>query len=408
MSTLGERKGNGNPIEIILQPEETKAQIDGILRNFDVLPSRFDRFIFKYSSVYLIGLLFPCELFFILWAEALAANSNLRGGLNTVYFLPVLGVVALLSIIWPFKGWRLSNPKTLRNLYEKKCISLPNGDANTSYLRSLEHYRDALGSPKRYFLSGFLLIIFNIFGAYSSVEFYSAHPNSVVTILGTVTFLFFALEFNWGLYCFGMVIWAVYTSGWYVRKLVRAFEFRIQPFHPDQCGGLKLLGTFCFGFVSPLLFGSGFYIGYILFSLSVSGTDVISLVIKVGFPLFYLLFLLPVIVLAFILPVWDIHIKMVRAGETNEDTYAARIEALREEIQSLLTTNQVEEAKAVQEKKALVESLYTPYPTWPFRVRSKIFATVLGVSGSLLIGLLTAAFQQYFLPAILPLLFHKP
>ncbi len=29
--------------------------------------------------------------------------------------------------------------------------------------------------------------------------------------------------------------------------------------------------------------------------------------------------------------------------------------------------------------------------TWPFRVRSKIFSTALGVSGSLLVGVITAA-----------------
>jgi hypothetical protein len=104
------------------------------------------------------------------------------------------------------------------------------------------------------------------------------------------------------------------------------------------------------------------------------------------------------------LPLRDIHTKMVSEGKIDEDSYNARIEALREEIRSLLNTNQVEEAKAVQEKKALEETLYIPYPTWPFRFRSKIFSTVLGVSGSLLIGVITAAFQQY----ILTLLFHTP
>ena len=124
--------------------------------------------------------------------------------------------------------------------------------------------------------------------------------------------------------------------------------------------------------------------------------------------LLLLLYIFPVIVLAFMLPLWDIHTKMVSEGARNEEIYAARIEALREEVQSLLDTDHVEEAKAVQEKKALVESLYTPYPTWPFRFRSKIFSTVLGVSGSLLLGLMTAALQQYFLPALLQSLFHHP
>ena len=95
---------------------------------------------------------------------------------------------------------------------------------------------------------------------------------------------------------------------------------------------------------------------------------------------------------------------MVSQRETDEDTYNARIEALRKESQALLATKQVEAAKAVQEEKVVVETLHAPYPAWPFHVRSKLFSTVLGVGGSILIGVLTAALQQYFLT----LLFHTP
>jgi hypothetical protein len=202
----------------------------------------------------------------------------------------------------------------------------------------------------------------------------------------------------------------MYISGCYIRKLVRAFELRIQPFHTDKCGGLKVLGNFCFGLVSPILIGSGCLIGYLLLTLlSNNGGDGVELTLIVGSAfLVLLLYAFPAAIFAFILPLRDIHTKMVSEGETDEDTYIARIEALREEIQSLLDANQVEKAKVVQEKKAVLETLHTPYPTWPFSFRSKIVSTVLGTSGSILIGATTAALQQYFLPAILPLLFHKP
>ena len=95
-------------------------------------------------------------------------------------------------------------------------------------------------------------------------------------------------------------------------------------------------------------------------------------------------------------------------GQTNDSSYFMRTEALREEIQALLATKQVEAAKAVQEEKTLVETLYAPYPTWPFHVRSKISKTVFEVSVSLLVGVIAAAVVQYFLPAILTLLFHTP
>src|SRR5437588_2924544 len=149
----------------------------------------------------------------------------------------------------------------------------------------------------------------------------------------------------------GIIGWAQYISGWYVRKLVRAFELRIQPFHTDECGGLKVLGNFCFGLVSPILIGSGLLIGYIIFYFIINvsnpgnGAYAISLVLYVGLPLLLLLLTgFPLTVSAFILPLRDIHIKMVSERETDEDTYNAHIEALREEIQSLLDNDKIKEA----------------------------------------------------------------
>ena len=42
---------------------------------------------------------------------------------------------------------------------------------------------------------------------------------------------------------------------------------------------------------------------------------------------------------------------MMSEGEADEDAYIVRIEALEEQIQNLLATNQIEEAKAIQEKR---------------------------------------------------------
>jgi hypothetical protein len=225
--------------------------------------------------------------------------------------------------------------------------------------------------------------------------------------------LILALLYVGGFYCLGILIWAISTSGSYVKKLVRAFQLRIQPFHPDKCGGLTLLGNFCFGLVSPPLIASGLLIGYSIFALleyspKINGSENSYLVLNVYFPLLFLLYLLPTIVLGFMHPLEDIHTKMVSEGKTNENIYFTRTEALRQEIQALLDSNQVEAAKAVQEEKTLVETLYCPYPTWPFHFRSQIFSTVLEVSGSLLIGLITAALWQYFFPAILTLFFLTP
>ena len=255
------------------------------------------------------------------------------------------------------------------------------------------------------------MILVVILNATSIVQDISIeHPNVLVTLPVLINDLFSTLVFLVGMYCIGIVCWTLYISDWYIRKLVRIFELSIQPFHTDKCGGLKVLGNFCFGLVSPLLIGSGLLIGYILlFLITENRGDAVGLTLVVGSALLVLLlYALPGAIFAFILPLRDIHTKMVSEGETDEDTYIDRIEALREEMQSLLDTNQVEEAKVVQEKKAVLETLHTPYPTWPFSFRSKIFSTVLGTSGSILIGVITAALQEHFLPAIFSLFFHNP
>ena len=331
--------------------------------------------------------------------QAHVGGVLLGGGLSA------LGVVVVLISLWLFHVWRARTPKTLRDLFEQMHIVMPDGDVTASYLSFLENYRNALASPKRHLLSGIPMICFSGIIVYTTVSFSSGgYASGFIMILGVAGILLYTLDILGGLYAIGIMMWAMYISGWYVRKLVRTFELNIQPFHPDQCGGLKSLGNFCFSLVSPLLLFCGFSIGHLLLFLNARGLDIVFLVANVGFALFLLLYAIPVIVFAFLLPLWDIHVKMVSEGEAEENIYLARIQALRQELQAPLDTNQVEEAKAVQEKKALVETLYTPYPTWPLRVRSKIFSTLLGVIGSLLIGVIAAALQQY----ILTHLFHSP
>ena len=151
-------------------------------------------------------------------------------------------------MIWPFNEWRLSTAKTLRDLLEKKRLYLPNGNANTSYLSFLENYRDALASPKRYFLSGIPMIIFSCLCVYAIIQVLSiVHPNAFVTLLFMVGSLRSVLSYLGVLYCAGIGTWVVHISGRYIRKLIQTFELRIQPFHTDKCGVLKVLGNFCFG-----------------------------------------------------------------------------------------------------------------------------------------------------------------
>jgi hypothetical protein len=414
MSTLGEHTGNENPTEAHLQQEGTKAQLHDLPRHFDVLPSRFDRFIFKYIYIYMISLFFLTAFLFVLISILLGQNTLYQIG----PFLHASGVsasviVGMIFVIWPFYIWQASIPKTLRDIFEKKRVYIPGSDVSRSYLRFLAHYHGALANWKRYLPCGLVIIVVGSLYAYSIVQFYrlffsTARPDIVIAALVVIQNLLYPLAVLGGVYCIGIQWWTMYISGWYVRTLVRTCTLRVQPRHPDKCGGLKVLGNFCFGSVFPIFVGTGLAIGLIVFSLQ-QGGNAVFLALNVGVPsLSLLLYVFPAAIFALFLPLRDIHAKMVSEREADEDAYIARIETLEEQIQNLLDSNHIEEAKAMHEKKALLETLHAPYPTWPFRFRSKFFSAVLGVSGSLLIGLITAAAEQYILPAIVALLFHKP
>jgi hypothetical protein len=319
MSTLEEHKGNENPRETSLQREDTKEQIDGILQHFDVLPSKLDRFIFRYIYVYMVGIYLLSELLFIPFVFLQGIRSIQVGEILLLSGLAVFPAVIIISVVWSFNVWRLRAPKTLRDLLEKKRIYVPNGDVSISYLCFLEDFRDALASSKRYFLSGFLMILNCIPYAYSTYLFSIRHLNIFVTLLFVVENLLGVLEALAISYCIGMVIWAIYISGWYVRKLVRVFKLSIQPFHTDKCGGLKVLGNFCFGLVSPILIGSALFIGYIFALIIGNEFSTIILALVVGLVLLLLLlYALPATIFAFILPLRDIHTKMVSKGRARK------------------------------------------------------------------------------------------
>jgi hypothetical protein len=406
MSAMDEYEGNGNLTETSLQLENTIDQIYNVLQSFEVLPTKFDRFIFNHIYIFLLGLLFG-ELLIVPPIISQSQYISLPQA-EKWFLLVMLPMIVIISIILPFNVWRLSTRKMLTDLFEKKRVYIPDGDANTSYHCFLESYLYAVSSPKRYFVSGILMIVFATFSAYGLLKTFSfLHLGLFATILFVMGILLCNLSFLVGMYCGGVMCWVMYISGSYVRRLVHTFDLRIQPFHTDKCGGLKLLGNFCFGLVTPVLIGSGLIIGYILVyfiseSITRSSIDAAYVPIFVGLPILFLLYVFPAIFFTFILPLGDIHAKMVREREEDEDTYNARIESLRENIQLQLKKGRVKVAKALQEKKAMLETFYTPYPTWPFSFRSTILYTILGASGSLLIGMVTAA-----LPVILPLIYQK-
>ena len=246
MGMLSEYIGNGNPPAASRQREEIKAQLDGILRQFDVLPSPFDRLLFKYICAYMLSLLCLAESLVIL--SLLSGNTHIGEVLVLGVGFGVPPALATLLILWRFNVWRGRIPNTLRDLIEQKRIVLPDGDAATSYLSFLEHYRHALASPKRYLLSGLLMLFIGSVFLYHFVQELPHEPNGV-TIFVVEHLLSIALyvalflgAFTVSAYCFGPCPSRAGTSGnWYEHSSSAFSRFTQTSVGASRCSAIFVL-----------------------------------------------------------------------------------------------------------------------------------------------------------------------
>ncbi len=172
-TTLSEPPTSGNAIEARPQPEETVAQIDGVLHNFNVLSSKVEKHIFRYAYLYLFGLLLLYIVFAVVGSVFLGYTkniSNLRSlaGFAGTDFIAlvvrasisgVLSVVWISLALWLFNAWREHVPHYLRDVFVHRRSDMPVGDVNTHYLAFLTHYRAALRCPRRYLLIGSALAV---------------------------------------------------------------------------------------------------------------------------------------------------------------------------------------------------------------------------------------------------------
>lgn len=410
MSMLSKQQESGN------SKEDTLVKIHNLLQNFNILPLKIERYNFIYAYVFFITLYIAdiISMLFFLFVNFKDIPREIRDDLMRTEHL-LFGIVGISLILWIFNVWLRILPKTLGDLLSKSRISVPAGDVNTDYLHFLEGYRDALRRPLRYLLMSSLLLIIAFYYVYSILplnihDITSHHFKDVAPIIFLGMHLLFTALAQFGfMYCLGIIIWTLCISGWHITKLIQKFALKIEPLHPDKCGGLKVLGNFCFSLASPIFIGSAYFIGYLLFvalplrdlhnAFYEATRDLILFVI--------LVYGLLTVIFAFFLPLWNIHTKMLCEREANDESYAAKMEALSQTIQELLNEGKIEEAKNMKEKMDLTQALYTPYPQWPFNVRTRLLSSSLALSSSLLLGFLTAL-QQPLVSIILQRIGSKP
>lgn len=332
--------------------------------SFRLFPLHFDEYAFDHWYIFIVG----ASLIY-LTIDFANVKKNITNPL-----LISLGLVLVLTVL-AFNNWRRSVPKTFQTLLTKERTYSINqsGDIDEDYLTFIEDYQRTLLSNKRFFMISISIII--VVGFIFWGEFHYLFPASsdsllIVQVAGALLKVIIPTSLLG--YFFGVAAWAMIISGKSVKDLISRFNLIIQPSHPDKCGGLRFLGSFCLNMALPFLIGISYLAIY-----SIQGT--IHPILENGLNLVQLasstvliIFALPLAAVAFFGPLWSIHNKMIQEKEVREDEFAVRIAKLERKIQSALDQGKIEEAKSAKEEREVLQVLHPDildYPEWPFDKR---------------------------------------
>lgn len=371
--------------------------------SFRLFPWKFDEYIFTHWYLFTIGLEGVLLLLAVIEDVLKGFSIPVHNGLY--YFLQdfshsvthalltdwiyLAGVISIGLIAIAFNQWRKSIPAIFQELLSHGRISSRNehGNIQQEYFDFLNKYQQALLNKKRSLLLGVVFIVClvftwgNILTIYNNLLYYGSilPDNPLLGIRGFISVLSFRVigtvvaVFLEG-YVFAIASWALATTGKYVRNLALQFKFNIQPSHPDRCGGFRMLGAFSFGIASPLLILSLLLGFYIFIGFTTHGKSVLEPIIsQILLPFTFIL-----AVIAFFIPLWDIHRQMVERKKEYEDLFAEWNTELESAIQSSFENqnpfdNQaLEKAKTAKEGREILQALHPDkvnYPVWPFDLR---------------------------------------
>ena len=373
--SIGQQKGSvSTATPDALNGKDTKA-LDDFWKHFRLFPVKFDDdgHTYWYFSVpisYLV-LLLPFFLYDSSHLEIFyPCHEFVTKNAGTV----LLSIVTLCLTVVFFNRWRRSIPNTFQKLLDKGHIRSKGReeDLEEEYLHFLQLYQSALWNKKRYFLISATIPVTLILLLLIEVRYISpASPNwLIIQWLGIILFVA-PPALLWG-YLLGASSWAMYNNGLCVGKITKKFNLNVEPSHPDNCGGLKLLGNFCLGMALPILVGVSFFglygLGGVLYPKLLNGQQAVQLSSTIGL----LVFDGPLAAIAFFVPLWGIHCEMLTGKEVYEDKFAEYITKLEKGIWLSLEKGMVDQAKAAKEEMDVMQALNPNtigYPTWPFNRR---------------------------------------
>jgi|CXWL01.1.fsa_nt_gi hypothetical protein len=343
---------------------------DNPLQDFDPYPLRIEK---KAMEKWYIPAFLPFIIAKLIAIPIYLANepeSILHIGEDVIYLsVPI----ALSFVVLLYNAWIKQIPDVFLKIKGRFIKPRTQGKMPKNYDQFLREYLAGLRSPARYVVT--LVFIASVF--YVLVNMF-AIPNRVSSNIKSITLqdslALFKFAYIAVFYIISPVIWAylaavgawiMSVTGWYVWKLPREFEIKVEARHPDKCGGLGFLGAFCLSFAFPILISTVF-LGIMGLAGEVAGFRVSS-AISDGAVLALIFFAMPLLYFAFFAPVWGIHNEMVVRGKEFLETGAKYIKQLEKKVDESIEKGNFSGAKDLSSELDSLVSYYSgPIPAWPF------------------------------------------
>jgi hypothetical protein len=260
-----------------------------------------------------------------------------------------------------FKWWQRSFRKTFGAAVSRGFVA-DDPESTKEYLEYSTKLQGWLESPWR-------RLSMALFVAFAAILTLGDLPAAVsgegvrsIYIVAYVTFLMWA-------YGVGAATWCLLVCTYWIWKLPSCVRVVFVPGHPDGCGGVEPIGRCCFRAVIPLLIGVTLACAWSL-SQSVPffrlyAEDWLALIVPTSTVLMIALASLSVALVVF--PLRKFHGLMSRVNEDRENTYAARIRKLQQDLNRMVKQGDPTQA-TLEELKLAGEMAPSTFPMgdWPF------------------------------------------
>jgi hypothetical protein len=299
------------------------------------------------------------------------AIDYISGGNRNFDLVYIATAIALIIIILLFRNWQQKVPGFF-DVFLPTRVNSNKKSGDNEYPKFIDQYKSSLRGVNRYpFIALLVIAIESILFTYYFTDVLnlswigSCSYKNILIISMAIWLLFPAV---W-VYLAGAGAWAIIATSRAIRDFVKRFDMKVEPYHVDNAGGLKLVGEFCFSMTSPLIVGTVFCgLTAYLFTTAYQGRNASPFAdpVFLGF-LIGLAVAAPLNFVAFFSPMSNMHVEMVRQKKIFEDDLSNEVNALEEKARKLIQQGKLEKAKKTKESVELLLTLRpNPYPDWPF------------------------------------------